>query len=107
MNFRKFAGMLLIVSSVTHVMQLFVYSLAVHTIGAAVFGIIYFIVGLLLLLRTKPLVFWLGAILPTIGGILGIYRFFFLHPNSFTIFHLAIDAVVVPICIDYLRKKLP
>ena len=93
-----FAGMLMIISSVTHVLQLKVYPLEHHVIGAAAFGIIYFFIGLFLL-RRNHLAFWLGAILPSIGGVLGVYRFFWLHPNPFTIFHVAIDLIVVPICI--------
>lgn len=104
MNLRKLAGMLMLISGVTHLMQLLVYSLEAHVVGAAAFGIVYFIIGFLLL-RSSRLALWLGAILPTIGGILGVYRFLFLHPNSFTIFHVAIDLIVVPICINNLRKK--
>ena len=100
----KLAGILLIISSVTHVVQLQVYPLEHHVIGAAGFGIIYFFIGLFLLRRNR-LAFWWGAILPSIGGILGIYRFLFLHPNPFTIFHVAIDLVVVPICIYRLQRK--
>ena len=63
-----------------------------------------FFIGLFLL-RQNQIAFWLGAILPSIGGILGVYRFIFLHPNPFTVFHVVIDLVVVPICIYKLRQK--
>ncbi|MGL6342017.1 MAG: hypothetical protein ACRC80_23085 [Waterburya sp.] len=94
----KLAGMLMLISSVTHVVQLQVYPLEHHVIGAAAFGIIYFFIGLFLLRRNR-LALWLGSIAPSIGGVLGVYRFLFLHPNPFTIFHVLIDLVVVPICI--------
>ena len=100
----RLAGMLLIISSVTHVLQLKVYPLEHHVIGAAAFGIIYFFIGFFLL-RHNRLAFWLGAIMPSIGGVLGVYRFLFLHPNPFTVFHVLIDLVVVPICIYNLNKK--
>ena len=100
----KLAGILMIISSVTHVVQLQVYPLEHHVIGAALFGIIYFFIGFFLL-RRNPLAFWMGAILPSIGGVLGLYRFFFLHPNPFTIFHVVIDVIVVPICIDRLKRQ--
>lgn len=99
----RLAGMLLLVSSATHVVQLQVYPLEHHVIGAAGFGIIYFFIGLLLL-RYKPIAIWLGAIVPSLGGVLGIYRFLFLHPNPFTIFHVIVDLIVVPICIYKLKK---
>ena len=100
----KLAGMLMIISSVTHVVQLQVYPLEHHVIGAAAFGIIYFLIGLFLLRRHR-LALKLGAIMPSIGGVLGVYRFLFLHLNPFTVFHVAIDLVVVPICIYSLKGK--
>ena len=100
----RLAGILLIISSVTHVVQLQVYPLQHPVIGAAAFGIIYFFIGWFLLRRHR-LAFWMGAIMPSIGGVLGVYRFFFLHPNPFTVFHVAIDLVVVPICIYSLQGK--
>lgn len=100
----KLAGVLMLVSSVTHVVQLQVYPLEHHVIGAAIFGIIYFFIGLFLL-RQNRLAFWFGAIMPSIGGLLGISRFLFLHPNPFTIFHVLIDLIVVPICIVNLQQK--
>ena len=99
----KLAGILMLISSVTHVVQLQVYPLEHHVIGAAAFGIIYFFIGWFLLRRNR-LAFWLGGIIPSIGGVLGVYRFFFLHPNPFTIFHVAIDLIVVPICIYSLKQ---
>ena len=104
MKLLKLAGVLMLVSSVTHVVQLQVYPLEHHVIGAAGFGIIYFFIGLFLL-RRRRLAMWFGAILPTIGGILGVYRFFLLHPNPFTVFHVIIDLIVVPICIYHLRQN--
>ena len=98
------AGMLMLISGVTHVVQLQVYPLEHHVIGAAGFGIIYFWIGIFLLRRRRR-AFWFGAILPTIGGILGTYRFFFLHANPFTVFHVIIDLIVVPICIYYLQQN--
>jgi hypothetical protein len=100
----KFAGVLMLVSSVTHVVQLQVYPLEHHVIGAAGFGVLYFFIGFFLL-RRRRLAIWFGAILPTIGGILGVYRFVFLHANPFTVFHVIIDLIVVPICIYYLKQS--
>ena len=98
----KLAGILLLISSATHVVQLQVYPLEHHVIGAAGFGIIYFFIGFFLLRRNSKAV-WFGAMLPSIGGILGVYRFLFLHPNPFTVFHVIIDLIVVPICVYQLH----
>jgi hypothetical protein len=59
--------MLMLVYSVTHVVQLQVYPLEHHVIGAAAFGIICFFIGFFLLRRHR-LAFWLGAIMPSIGS---------------------------------------
>ena len=100
----RLAGILMLISSVTHVVQLQVYPLEHHVVGAAGFGIIYFFIGFFLL-RRRRLAMWFGAILPTIGGVLGTYRFFFLHVNPFTVFHVLIDLIVVPVCIHHLKQK--
>jgi hypothetical protein len=52
---------------------------------------------------------WTGTILPTIGGAFGIYRFFVLHSNPFSIFHVLLDLVVIPCCIFLLVRgeKVP
>lgn len=47
MRSRKFAGILMIISGITHLIQLQVYPLEGHVIGAAAFGIVYFIIGLM------------------------------------------------------------
>ncbi len=95
---RKLAGGLMVLSGFTHVAQLFVYEHHDHVVGAALFGVMYFLIGMLLLGRGTVGV-WLGLILPSIGGTLGIHRFLKLQPNLFSIFHVSIDLVVVPICI--------
>ncbi|MDJ0713353.1 MAG: hypothetical protein QNJ54_03915 [Prochloraceae cyanobacterium] len=104
-HLRKLAATLMLISGVTHILQLFVYPAEFHVLGAAAFGVVYFIIGILLLGYSRTAL-WLGAILPSIGGVLGIYRFIFLHPNPFTVFHVAIDLVVIPICTyNLIRKK--
>ncbi|GMU91677.1 MAG: hypothetical protein AMXMBFR4_07350 [Candidatus Hydrogenedentota bacterium] len=101
---RTVAAGLMLLSGVTHVAQLFVYPSQYHVIGAATFGGIYFLIGLFLLGRRRaPL--WFGAILPAIGGILGIIRFINLHRNPFSVFHVLIDLIVVPACIYLLTRK--
>ncbi len=105
---RMIAGILLLVSAVTHVLQLAVYGTAGHVIGAAAFGLIYLFIGVSLILD-KKWALWLGATLPAIGGVLGILRFIFRQATPFIIFHLLVDLVVVPICIfllvRYRREK--
>lgn len=101
---REVAGTLLLVSGVTHVSQLAVYEFERFVVVAALFGIAYFMIGLLLF-RPYRAALWLGAVLPAVGGLGGIYRFANIHPNPFTVFHVAVDLVVVPICIYWLVRQ--
>jgi len=101
---RGFIGVLMLISGVTHVVQLAVYEADVSVLVAASFGVLYFIIGLLLLGRLR-LGLYLGSIFPAIGGVLGVYRFFFLHSNPFSVFHVIIDLIVVPISIYILTSE--
>lgn len=99
---RRTAAGLMLLSGVTHLIQLLVYPPTANVIGAALFGLLYLVIGLLLS-RPGRLGLWLGATFPAIGGALGIYRFFNLHVNPFTPFHVLIDILVIVICIYHLR----
>jgi hypothetical protein len=101
---RRVAALLLMISGVTHVIQLQVYGAHFHVVGAVLFGIAYFVIGWGL---TRPgrMALWWGAILPSIGGVLGILRFMAFHANPFTVFHVIIDIIVVPICVRQLRRS--
>ncbi|MCY1537404.1 hypothetical protein D9M68_728970 [compost metagenome] len=101
---RRLAGVLMLLSGGTHLSQLWVYGLALNVIGAASFGGIYVVVGLLLL-RPGILGLWLGAYLPTVGGICGAARFMLVHSNPFSLFHIGIDLIVVPICLYSLAQE--
>jgi uncharacterized membrane protein HdeD (DUF308 family) len=109
---RLLAGILLIISGFTHVIQVFFVGTGRLTWGAVAFGIIYGIIGILLIYFNKnKIITLLCAILPIIGGILGVYRFIdsIIYENLinyFIIFHLIVDIIVVPICIYlYLKMK--
>jgi hypothetical protein len=93
---QRLAAALLIVSSLTHVAQLAVYSRETHIIAAAAFGVVYFAVGMLLV-RGARVGLWLAITLPSVGGVLGVWRFMFVHRNPFSVFHVAIDVLVISI----------
>ena len=101
---RKLAASLMLLSGVTHVAQLAVYPAHAHVVTAAVFGLLYFSIGLYLL-RPKRAALWCAALFPLIGGSLGIYRFIVLQPNPFTVFHVIIDIVVISICVRLLLRR--
>ncbi|WP_328714272.1 hypothetical protein [Nocardia salmonicida] len=98
-------GSLLLLSAVTHVSQLIVYGGESHVIGSAGFGVLYGLLGIGVL-RGSRWAYLGAAIFPTIGGLLGIYRFFFLHPNPFSIFHPCLDLIIVPLAVIGWRRTL-
>jgi uncharacterized membrane protein HdeD (DUF308 family) len=102
---RRVAAILMLISGVTHVAQLFVYPENHSAWGASIFGGIYFVLGLYLHRSKGRAALWLTAVLPTIGGALGVWRFLHLHPNPFSVFHVAVDLVVVPCCIYLLIRR--
>ena len=92
----RIAALLLILSGITHLLQLLVYGWAGHVIAAAAFGAVYLVLGVGVL-RKRPWGLLGASVLPLVGGVLGVYRFCFLQANPFSFFHVAIDLVVVPI----------
>ncbi|MCC6152884.1 MAG: hypothetical protein IT367_03960 [Candidatus Hydrogenedentes bacterium] len=102
---RQVAGVLMLISGVTHVVQLYFYPENHSAWGASIFGAIYFALGVYLLRSSTRAALWLTAILPSIGGALGVWRFLHLHRNPFSVFHVAVDLVVVPCCIYMLMRK--
>uniref|UniRef100_A0AAU1M3R7 Integral membrane protein n=1 Tax=Streptomyces sp. NBC_00148 TaxID=2903626 RepID=A0AAU1M3R7_9ACTN len=100
---RVLAGLLLL-SGVTHLAQLAVYQHEANVLGAAAFGAVYVVIGVAVLGR-RPAALHLAAVLPTIGGLLGIYRFFFLHTNPFSVWHVALDLIIVPLAVTLLARR--
>lgn len=101
---RRLAAFLMMLSGVTHVAQLAVYRAEAHVVTAAVFGLLYFSIGLYLL-QPRRAALWCSALFPLIGGSLGIYRFIVLQPNPFTVFHVIIDVVVIALSVRLLVQK--
>ncbi|MFI1186556.1 hypothetical protein [Streptomyces californicus] len=97
------AGLLLL-SGITHVAQLAVYRHEANVLGAAGFGAVYFMIGVAIL-RRWPAALPLAAVLPTVGGLLGVFRFFFLHTNPFSVWHVALDLVIVPLAVTLMARR--
>ena len=111
---RYISGILLIISAITHNVQLFVHGFAWHQITAALYGASYAVLGILLLkFKDNKIVLLLCIVLPAVGGTLGVLRFITMLTeenvvNYFIIFHVIVDIIVVPSCIYLylqLRKK--
>ena len=98
------SGILLIISGCTHLTQLFVYQHHGHVIAASLFGLVYLIIGIFLVTE-KTWALWCSSIIPLIGGILGALRFFTVHRNPFSFFHILLDCIIVPFSIYVLIAK--
>lgn len=102
-NLRIIAGVVLIASAITHILQLLVVGFEWHDIAAAVVGGLYGVLGILILIykENKPLTF-IGIIYPFIGGTLGLVRLISIEIgqygtiNWFIVWHLIADVIVVP-----------
>ncbi|TWS22325.1 hypothetical protein FK268_20185 [Tsukamurella sputi] len=92
---RLLAGSLLALSAVTHVSQLAVYGTAGNVVGSAGFGVVYAVLAFFVF-RGARWSYLAAVVFPTIGGLLGVYRFIFIHPNPFSVFHPLLDVVIVP-----------
>jgi len=110
---RIIAGTLLIISAITHNVQLLFYGTEEHQILAAMYGVAYGVLGVLLIIfRKSQILAILGGTVPIIGGILGIQRlivYFILvsgEINFFIIFHVIVDIFVVPMCwYDFIKLR--
>ncbi|MDR3414894.1 MAG: hypothetical protein P4L83_01795 [Nevskia sp.] len=103
-NRRRIAAGLMLLSGATHVAQLWVYPGQADVIGAAVFGALYFLLGLYLL-QPKRAALWCAIVFPLIGGSLGLYRYLMVRPNPFSLFHVAVDVAVIALCVSLLLRR--
>jgi predicted lysophospholipase L1 biosynthesis ABC-type transport system permease subunit len=93
----------MLMSSVTHVSELFVFGWGSPVMAVVLgFGAAFFLIGRALLRDGDRVLLW-GATLPALAVILGVgnsIRSGELHP--YTIWHILVDLTVFPIC-AYLR----
>lgn len=91
-------GILMLISGITHISQIFVYGKKYYTILSAIAGMVYFVIGIFLFFQSQ-LVLWVGAIVPALGGLGGLYRYVKIQKSNFIIFHILVDIIVVSSCI--------
>lgn len=81
-------------SAIVHISQLFFYHLSLSVVIVALFGVAYaFIV--FMYLKGSPAAPLASAILPSIGAVLGMVRYFFVLPNRGSVIDVAIDILLV------------
>ena len=103
---KTIAGILLITSAITHLLQLVWVGFELHDIGAAIYGALYGLLGILLILyMDNKLITIVGVIFPTIGCLLGLNRLINIEiaihgeMNWFIVWHIIADIIVVAACI--------
>ncbi|MCP5059969.1 MAG: glucose sorbosone dehydrogenase [bacterium] len=101
---RKAASALMILSGVTHTVQfLFLAPSTNNTPTAAVFGLLFFAMGLLLL-RPWPVGLWLGAVVAGVSAVLG-GLIAIGHSEPLSLFHLILSVLITAICLVLLFRR--
>lgn len=105
---RIIAANILIISCITHLVQLAIVGFEWHDIAAAVIGGLYGVLGILLLLyKDYKLLTFIGIVYPFIGGTLGFVRLITIEIgqngtiNWFIVWHLIADGIIVPTLFYY------
>jgi hypothetical protein len=93
---RDLAAALMLLAGITHVAQLWIYTLGGTTIFAAMFGVVYFLIALGLAGNSR-FTLWLGVIIPALAVVAGEPH----QPSSvvnLTPLNLGINSVVLFLC---------
>ena len=64
----------------------------------AAFGVMYLVISAFMIMGYGYSAL-AASVVPAIGASLGVYRFLTIIPNPFSIFNVALDAIIVPISI--------
>lgn len=96
-KFRDLAASLMLLAGITHVAQLWFYTLSGTTIFAALFGMFYFLIALGLAGRSR-FTLWTGVMIPGLGVAAGIQRYLGPSPVNLTLLNVAINLLVIILC---------
>jgi hypothetical protein len=100
---RLIAASILLLTGITHIVQLLFLAKENDVIGAALFGLLDLGSGLGILLWPQRKTLGLAIFVPCIGATLGSLRFYE-YPNPFSVAHVAVDMVIAPLCIYVFRR---
>jgi len=103
-SIRYLAAGLLLITGVLHILPMFTTPSDPNSIPMLVFGIIYFTIGVLLIMKIK-FDSLLGVIFPLIGLGTGFFVVGIKNWNTMLTFMFVIDAVVVVCCLILLLNK--
>jgi len=100
-----FAAFLLLLTGILHLIPIFTTPSDKNAMPMMVFGILYFAVGVLLLIK-KHYAIYLGIIVPVIGLLVGFFVVGLKNWDTMLSFLFGIDAVVIVCCGVALGKRL-
>ena len=93
-SYQKAAAYLMLMSGVTHPVQIWIYPGDPEVRGPALAGSVFFLVGLGLLTRYRAALV-VAIVLPLLGASGAIQRILTASPTPFTYFHTVVDVVVI------------
>jgi uncharacterized membrane protein HdeD (DUF308 family) len=103
---RYFAGALMLITGIMHILPMFTMPKDPNALPMLGFGIVYFTIGVLLILN-KKIAEILGIVVPLVGLAIGVFKIGLKNWDAMLTIMFIIDAVVVICCIFLLlnRKK--
>lgn len=101
---RLLAAFLLVLTGIIH-LALIVFSTGMEIAIMAIFGSLYVIIGVGLLLK-KRFFIYSGLVIPMLGALLGAYSYLTMKPEIITLFLITIDIVIILCCFYLLFKKI-
>jgi len=100
---RDLAAALMLLAGITHVGQLWFYSLSGTTIFAALFGMFYFLIALGLAGKSR-FSLWVAVMIPALGVVGGTQRYISPSPVELTLLNVAINLLVIFLCLYTLYR---
>lgn len=100
---RLLASFLLLLTGIIH-LALISISTEMEIAIMAIFGLLYVIIGVGLLLG-KRFFIYSGLAIPLVGAFLGAYSYLVMKPEIITLFLISIDIAVIMCCCYLLPKK--
>jgi hypothetical protein len=101
---QKIAAGLMLLSGITHPLQILIYGNTPEIREPAIAGAIFFPVGLFLLTRFRVALV-VAIILPLLGGSGAVVRIATANPTPLTYFHATIDFIVIGLCVAALWQS--
>jgi hypothetical protein len=94
------AGTLLVVNAVLHFVQLPLYGATSAVMGVVGFGVIYLVLGVLLIVKKATWTLWTSVALVSLGAVLGLREYLTAaHPMAMMPVFVLLDAAILPCCV--------